>query len=189
MKVIWEKIKQELSKISLEISQSLEKPATQSEIYNLEKELKVSLPNSFKEYLQVFNGQNHNNYTITFVGYNCLLPIGEIIKTYNILDIFFDDSSELKTSNKIQSKIWDKNWIPFADYEANTKLILDLNPGKSGNGQILQIWSGQDLENDNVVVADSFEQFSKRILNDIKNNKFEFDKETKAIELHNEWII
>ena len=68
------------------------------------------------------------------------------------------------------------------------KIILDLNSGKRGkNGQIIQIWAGQDIENENVVIAESFEIFSDEILQRLKLGKYEFEDD--IIEFEDDWII
>lgn len=68
-------------------------------------------------------------------------------------------------------------------------LVIDLNPGINGTyGQILQLWAGQDLEDDEVVVAGSFEEFSEKILEYLQKEKMTISDEN-IIEFDDFWLI
>ena len=190
MKKTWIEIKGKLSEHSPEISESFSNPATQDEISHLETAIGQKLPDSFVSYLLTFNGQNHNNYSVTFVGANCLLTITEIINLWTLQNDLFGDEPNIEiTENKIKPKIWDKGWIPFADFMGQQRLVIDLNPGTNGTyGQILQLWAGQDLEDDEVVVAGSFEEFSEKILEYLQKEKITISDEN-IIEFDDFWLI
>lgn len=190
MKDVWNNIRKELSAQALITAESLNSQADVNEIRELERITEYKLPTSFIDYLNTFNGQTHNNYEITFIGYNCLLPIREIIEEWKMLVQLFEDEPTIDfiKENKVQPKCWDKGWIPFACFEADTRLVLDMNPGKNGiEGQILQIWGGQDLESDEVVITDSFEEFSQKILEELKSKAFQI--EDGVIILNEGWLI
>lgn len=190
MTEVWTKIKKSLIDVLPAIAESLNKPATQNEIELLEKTIGKSLPLSFIEYLKVCNGQNHDDFNITFVGANSLLTISEIIEVWKTQIFLFADEPKIAINeNKVQPKIWDNCWIPFTDFMGQQRLVIDLNPGKNGvYGQVLQLWAGQDLEDDGVVVANSFEEFSQHILRDLLSKKYEISADS-TIELNDEWII
>jgi len=190
MKDIWNNIYQELYKSVPIIAKSLNSLANPKEIRELRELLDFELPSSFIEYLNIYNGQTHNNYEITFVGYNCLLSVQEIIEEWKMLTHLFGDepSIDFIKENKVQPSCWDKGWIPFACFEADTRIVLDMNPGKNGvRGQILQMWSGQDLESDEIVLANSFEEFSLKILEEIKSKAFRI--EDGVIILESNWLV
>ncbi len=177
MKNIWEEIKKETKRISPEIYKSINKPATNNEIYLLEKELKVELPDSFKDYLLVCNGQNHKQ-RVQLIGYNQFMPILEIISDWKKMNKLFlgEPPIEFILENKIKPLYWSDKWIPFANFEGSNRLIMDLNAGKNGvNGQIIQLYPGCDLESDDCVISDSFEQFSNKILATLQNNDFKIE--------------
>ena len=190
MKENWTNIRKNLIDISPKIAKSFNKPATQKEIEQLEATIGEKLPTSFVEYLTTFDGQNHNDFEISFIGANSLLTIKEILEVWTMQVELFADEPEIEiTENKVKPKIWDKKWIPFSDFMANQRLVIDLNPGKNGTyGQILQLWAGQDLEDDEVVVANSFDEFTKHILEDLKSKNFQITDEN-IIEVNDEWII
>jgi cell wall assembly regulator SMI1 len=186
----WTKIKNELTKVSSDIGSSFNKPASNKQITLLETALKQTLPDSFKEYLMTFNGQQHENYSTFFIGHNCLLNVKEIIDTWKMQMDLFGDEEEIDwvKENKVRPVIWDKSWIPFTDFEATTRIAIDLNPGKNGTyGQILQIHAGQDLETDNIVISRSFEDFSKEILKRLTKKNYEY--KNGIIEFIDNWLV
>lgn len=170
---IWQQIHHELSMISPEIGASFNNGATEAQLIELEKMIGQTLPEDFKDYLRLFNGQN--NQDILFVGYNSLLSIEKIITFYQMkMDLFADEPPiDWITVNKIQPMIWDKGWLPFADFEASNQLVLDLNPAQSGTfGQIISMSSGIDYQSDEIVVATDFREFSEKILALLKAKNF-----------------
>lgn len=170
---IWQQIHHELSIISPEIGASFNHGATEAQLIELEKMIGQTLPEDFKDYLRLFNGQN--NQDILFVGYNSLLSIEKIIAFYQMkMDLFADEPPiDWITVNKIQPMIWDKGWLPFADFEASNQLVLDLNPAQSGTfGQIISMSSGIDYQSDEIVVATDFREFSEQILALLKAKNF-----------------
>lgn len=189
MKKIWEKIKTNLMSISPRIGESLNDPATQKEIEQLKATIGQELPISFIEYLRTYNGQSHNNHYISFIGHNSLLSIKEIITSWETQINLFGDEEKIEfiKENKVQPVIWDKGRIPFASFNGCDFIVIDLNPGKNGiYGQILAIWPGQDLEDDAIIIADSFEHFSQHILNDLvtKNRKLK----NGIIQVNDNWV-
>lgn len=91
------------------------------------------------------------------------------------LDLFADEEPiEHLVENKIQPVIWDKNWLPFTNYEGSAMLILDFNAGKNGtDGQVFTYFSGMGLEADEIVIADSFEAFSQNLLSALQQKQYE----------------
>lgn len=190
MKDVWDNIQKELLGQAPITAESLNHQVDISEIQELERVTEYKLPTSFIDYLNTFNGQTHNNYEITFIGYNCLLPVREIIEEWKMLIQLFGNEPfiDFIKENKVQPRYWDKGWIPFSCFEADTRLVLDMNPGKNGvQGQILQMWGGQDLEGDEVVIADSFEEFSQKILDELKSKAFHV--EDGVIILNEGWLV
>jgi cell wall assembly regulator SMI1 len=85
--------------------------------------------------------------------------------------------------------LWDNLWIPFAEFNASSRLILDLNAGKNGqNGQVILLYPGVDTESDEMVVAISFDNFGKEFLRRLKNNEFEID-DGNSIQFADRWIV
>jgi len=175
----WELILQERCRILNDTSIKVNAPATLQEIQYLEESLDVDLPHSFKKYLLTFNGQiNKHHGDLPLLGYNNFLSIDEIIKTWNMMNELFDDEDRIDwvNENKIKPVIWSRKWIPFTDFEASDRLVIDLEPGKNGRvGQIFCCHSGMDYEGAEFeeIISDSFEDFSKGILSRLKQNMVE----------------
>ena len=74
---LWQKIQQSLLVIAPSIGKSFHKPAQESQIKVLEDAVAQPLPESFKEYLRTFNGQEQSDSPHYFMGYNLLLPTDE----------------------------------------------------------------------------------------------------------------
>ncbi|QAV19438.1 SMI1/KNR4 family protein [Paenibacillus chitinolyticus] len=106
-------------------------PAAEEEIQRLERTLQVTLPTAFRDYLSIMNGQHDE---IPFIGYNCFLSIADIIETWSMMNELFEDEEQVDWVNedRIKPVIWSNKWIPFTDFEASSRLILDLDPGKNG---------------------------------------------------------
>ena len=175
---LWQKIQQSLLAIAPTIGESFQKPAQESQIKELEDAVAQPLSESFKEYLRTFNGQAQSDSPHYFMGYNLLLPTDEIIETYRMLVEDFEGESiaDELNPNKIQPVLWDKGWIPFTDFEATTRICIDLNPATNGvKGQVIMLYPGIDYQSDEVVLANSFEEFTQKIWNilDAKDYSFE----------------
>ena len=175
---LWQKIQQSLLAIAPTIGESFQKPAQESQIKELEDAVAQPLSESFKEYLRTFNGQAQSDSPHYFMGYNLLLPTDEIIETYQMLVEDFEGESiaDELNPNKIQPVLWDKGWVPFTDFEATTRICIDLNPATNGvKGQVIMLYPGIDYQSDEVVLANSFEEFTQKIWNilDAKDYSFE----------------
>ena len=175
---LWQEIQQSLLVIAPSIGESFQKPAEESQIKALEDAVAQPLPESFKEYLRTFNGQAQSDSPHYFMGYNLLLPTDEIIETYRMLVEDFEGESiaDELNPNKIQPVLWDKGWIPFTDFEATTRICIDLNPATNGvKGQVIMLYPGINYQSDKVVLANSFEEFTQKIWNilDAKDYSFE----------------
>ena len=175
---LWQEIQQSLLVIAPSIGRSFQKPAKEGQIKALEDVIAQSLPESFKEYLRTFNGQAQSDSPHYFMGYNLLLPTDEIIETYQMLVEDFEGESiaDELNPNKIQPVLWNKGWIPFTDFEATTRICIDLNPAGNGvKGQVIMLYPGIDYQSDEVVLGNSFEEFTQKIWNilDAKDYSFE----------------
>ena len=175
---LWQKIQQSLLAIAPTIGESFQKPAQESQIKALEDVVAQPLPESFKQYLRTFNGQAQSDSPHYFMGYNLLLHTDEIIETYRMLVEDFEGESiaDELNPNKIQPVLWDKGWVPFTDFEATTRICIDLNPATNGvKGQVIMLYPGIDCQSDEVVLANSFEEFTQKIWNilDAKDYSFE----------------
>lgn len=176
---LWTEILEQIKPVSNDIYSSVNAPAGLSEIRLLEETIGVKLPSAFCEYLSTLNGQKNTeedtrdrNAEMPLLGYNTFLSVAGMIETWNMMNEILDDTEVIEwvKEDKIKPFNWRKHWIPFTEYEGSY-LILDCDPGINGTyGQVF-IWdSGMDYES---VVADTFEDFAKGLLDRLSANEFE----------------
>ncbi|MFK8302260.1 SMI1/KNR4 family protein [Capnocytophaga stomatis] len=185
IQIIWQKIREELEKMNPKVGKSFNPPAEEEKIHQLEAIIEQKLPEDFKNYLRTFNGQNHQWDETLFVGYNALLSVDEIISDY---EMAFEDEEVIDwlTPNKIQPSIWNKGWIPFANFNGTQRIFIDLNPACNGvYGQIIQLWSGIDMESDEVVIANSFYEFSEKVLQSLQEKSYNLEDDVINVE----WFV
>lgn len=169
---MWAEIIARIAARSPDILPTLNPPAAPEEIAALEQRVGAPLPEAFKQYLAVANGQNDLGAEHALHEDNRFLPIDEIIETMDMMENLFGDEEPIThiTENRIQPLLWDRLWIPFAAFDGSPRLILDLHPGRNGaHGQILLHFPGVDLEDDGTVIAPDFAQFSAGLLRDLTN--------------------
>jgi cell wall assembly regulator SMI1 len=164
---MWTEIVNQLAEFSPGVLASMNPPAAPDAIEALERRIGAPLPDSFKQYLAVMDGQNDLGRDHPLIGYNRFLPIAHIIDTMDMQRFHFGDEEriEFMTENKIQPVVWDGCWVPFSDFYSSPRLILDLHPGRNGTyGQVWQDWPGVDRQDDGRVIAPTFTAFSAELL-------------------------
>jgi cell wall assembly regulator SMI1 len=164
---MWTEIITQVAALSPGVLASVNLPAAPEAIDALERRIGAPLPDGFKRYLAVMDGQNDLGRDHPLIGFNRFLPVAHIIDTMDMQRFHFggEDRIEWITENKIQPVMWDSRWVPFSNFEGSPRLILDLHPGRNGtSGQVWQDWPGRDLEDDGTVIAPTFAAFSTELL-------------------------
>lgn len=190
--IVWESIADEIRQISPELHKTFNPPATTSDIDGFERQFNVRLPEAFRSYLRVFDGQTQEGENFPLIGYNRFLSIAEISrKLIRQIELLGDNPPlEQIAENKIRPVLWDKQWIPFAESDDSGWLILDFNAGKNGqNGQVVLLYPGVDMSSDEIVVSVSFGDFGREFLRRLKNNDFEIDEDDDSIQFSDDWIV
>ena len=172
MEQVWREILKQIKLASEDIYASVNPPADALEIQRLEKAVGVELPQDFRDYLSVLNGQKNTeeqtrdrNTELPLLGFNPFLSITGILESWNMMnELFAKETEPLEwvTESKIKPYIWRRHWIPFTEYEGSQYLILDCDPGKRGTyGQVFCWCSGMDYSD---VTENSFTEFSEEVL-------------------------
>ena len=181
MEQVWREILKQIKLASENIYASVNPPADALEIQRLEKAVGVELPQDFRDYLSVLNGQKNTeeqtrdrNTELPLLGFNPFLSITGILESWSMMnELFAKETEPLEwvTEDKIKPYIWRKHWIPFTEYEGSWYLILDCDPGKNGTyGQVFCWCSGMDYSG---VTANSFTEFSKEVLARLTGKRYE----------------
>ena len=178
--IMWTEIVSQIAALSPGVLASVDPPAAPDAIDALERRIGALLPDGFKQYLAVMDGQNDLGRDHPLIGYNRFLSISDIIETMDMQRFHFGDEDRIEwmTENKIQPVMWDSRWVPFSDFEGSPRLILDLHPGRNGTyGQVWQDWPGRDREDDETVIAPTFAAFSAELLRRLTTHSVEVDDE------------
>ena len=182
MENIVQELSQWLSEHISDLVDTLQEGISESEINNFESQYNITLPEDFKAFYLLHNGQKSGDFGLTDMGE--ILNLQGIEREWNIWkklreDSIFPDSSA-KCDNGIQQTWYDKLWIPFTADGNGNHYCLDLNPTEEGTfGQVISLWT--DYGNRNII-APSFQAFMEQYLADLKAGKFNYDSELTFLE-------
>ena len=123
MNETWMKIEGYLSDNVPSVIETLNNPATESEIMALEEAVGYSLPDDFRSFLLVHNGQEDPSRLQTLCEEGTLLSTRAIIETYKMLN-------EINESNEVGPvEWWGRKYLPITDCEGD-HLSIDLESGE-----------------------------------------------------------
>ena len=166
--------------------------ATLDDIIEVEKEVEIPIPNDYKEFLLMHDGEEGVNFLAIFGDGNQLLPCSEIISQYKldqeigkeIYDPKFDNPKVWK--NNIKEEIifvngpvkplhFHPKWLPMTCCNGNVFRYFDYDPAPGGLiGQIIEI----DPECCRYeVIADNFTDLVGRYLIDLEKGFYEIGKD------------
>jgi cell wall assembly regulator SMI1 len=159
----------------------LNKGTSAKDIAALEKAVGKPLPDSFKSFYMVHDGQKGACFTGPFFGLN-FLPLKEVLRTWKERqEIFEEVDEELNEAissyppGKIKEVASDPGWVPFSDDSGGNFLGIDLAPGPKGTlGQVISF--GRD-EDKMFVLGDSMESFFGWLIGQLKAGNYRIDVE------------
>jgi cell wall assembly regulator SMI1 len=134
----WRRIDSWFSSHSPEGPGVLKGGAAEEQIRQLERTIKLSLPEDLKESCRLHNGSDRGRGLFSDGSY--LLSLDEIAKAWQrCCDVYGEDEeSDEPSSGPIKDLIWNKKWIPITDSGAGDHYCVDLDPGEGGIvGQII----------------------------------------------------
>lgn len=180
MEAVWQEILEQIRSISGGIAASVNPPADASELRLLEETTEITLPQAFRGYLSVMNGQRNTeegtrdrNAETPLLGYYVFLSAAGILETWRMMNGLFASETEpvgWVQEDRIKPYIWRRHWLPFAECEGSQYLILDCDPGKHGIcGQVFLWSSGMDFQS---VTAGSFDEFSRGLRSRLTEGRF-----------------
>ncbi len=155
--------------------------ASEEEIAALEEKFEITLPDDVKELYNYKNGSNYLSILPCLVDERdmafCLLSLQAIEKTKHYFqnrdtlltefpEYFTGEDIEKMKDSRIKPYLFNKRWIPFAEYCDSCFLMLDFDPDKEGKeGQILCYIHDPDKV---VYVAESLKDLIFSIIREIK---------------------
>ena len=155
--------------------------ASEEEIAALEEKFEITLPDDVKELYNYKNVSNYLSILPCLVDERdmafCLLSLQAIEKTKHYFqnrdtlltefpEYFTGEDIEKMKDSRIKPYLFNKRWIPFAEYCDSCFLMLDFDPDKEGKeGQILCYIHDPD---EVVYVAESLKDLIFSIIREIK---------------------
>jgi cell wall assembly regulator SMI1 len=177
IETLWKKFVGWLEENAPELLATMQKGAKEKELEDLEKHLGAALPQDFKTYLRLCNGQESNSEAMFYGGE--LLSIREI---KNVWDIWKEhstngvfDQNVAEAGVGVHEVWWDTSWIPFLLTETGDNECIDLNPAKNGTrGQIIKVWHD---DQERRVSHKSFTAWLEDLIDQIETGNIVFDRE------------
>ncbi|MDR1317298.1 MAG: SMI1/KNR4 family protein [Spirochaetales bacterium] len=174
----WKTIDNFLIKNNNAIYNSLLGPADEKEINNLENIANVKLPDAFKESLLIHNGQDENNGIITFIDYQKLLSVHEMVKDYKMFCGLFENEiidfikpDECKYIKNYY--IYNNKWLKITESNSDG-LIMDFDPAEKGRvGQIF--FRPHDDNPADKIIAETYEEWLKIICERLETGLYEIE--------------
>ena len=155
--------------------------ASEEEIAAFEEKFGITLPDDVKELYSYKNGSNYLSILPCLIDERdmafCLLSLQAIEKTKHYFqnrdtlltefpEYFTGEDIEKMKDSRIKPYLFNKRWIPFAEYCDSCFLMLDFDPDKEGKeGQILCYIHDPD---EVVYVAESLKDLIFSIIREIK---------------------
>ncbi|MBS1797915.1 MAG: SMI1/KNR4 family protein [Acidobacteria bacterium] len=151
------------------------------QLIEVENETGIPLPQSFKDFYLIHNGQVDEDFFGLFYGVS-LLPLNKILEEMRAWNGIIDEEGEVgmkegfddfQTSfmpNKLKAKYASKRWLPFAIISDNCYLGLDFEPEIDGiGGQVINF--GRE-EEQKAVLASSFEEFIDWYIRELERGNY-----------------
>ena len=164
-----------------EVIDDLNEGCDLEQLAEVENEIGLQLPQSFKDFYLIHNGQKDEDYFGLFYGVS-LLPLNKILEEMRVWNSIIDEYGEegMKENfdygqmsflpSKLKAKYASKKWLPFAIIYDNCYLGLDFNPEIEGKvGQVINF--GREEEH-KTVLATSFEEFIDWYIRELERGNY-----------------
>jgi cell wall assembly regulator SMI1 len=164
---------------------SLQNPATEDQIKELEKEVEKSLPEDFKCLYLWHNGMSDEKNVGNLFYSMGIFEIDRIIGEYNERKkISHDDIVPLEKFDKgiDGSNIFNTGWLKFGSDGSKTGLYLDFSPAREGKyGQVIFI---DDEYSVGILVADSISDLVEQFIKDINSGLYSLNHDALEDDVH-----
>jgi cell wall assembly regulator SMI1 len=167
----WKRVSDWLAKTHPAALKTFRKPATAAAIAKAEKALGRLLPDDYKVFLAIHDGQEPDG---PMVEWATLLPVDQIAVTYKrLVKLDPGEDDEFEADKKVKPVFYSKGWIPIGcSPRGRDFLCLDFDPAKGGKaGQVILFVI--DF-NERFQVAPSFAELWGVFLKDAKAGEIEF---------------
>ncbi len=156
----------------------------------VESEMDIGLPDSFKEFYMIHDGQKADDYIGMFYGAS-LLPLAKILEQWRIwtakieeygnerMKELFDQYQISLMPGKVKAAYANKKWIPFAAFLDSNYIGLDFDPESEGDvGQVINFGREEEQKS---VLAHSFDGFIDRFIGELEKGEIVFSKKNTPL--------
>lgn len=195
MDQIWNKLIKGLDKLSAQskdFNYDLNEGVTDKKIASVEKTIGKALPEDFKQFYKVHNGEIENGQGI-LLGEE-FLSVERIIEEWNIWKDLLDNKEFIEDGVAIESEPdagiknnwWNPFWIPFTYDGSGNHICIDLDPSQDGNyGQIIRMWHDDATRE---LLANNFTEWITAYTDDLEKGNFVFSDDYGVI-IHKDDLI
>ena len=182
MMKVWERFEVWLKENYKAAFLDLKDPASSEEIGILEATISMDLPQEFRNFLCIHNGQTGQEGGI--IDGSKLLSTEGIANEWEILKYNLENSDIeeylVERNNGVKSDCFlNTKWIPFTSDGCGNFYCLDLDPAAKGSfGQVITLWH-DDPERE--VLAVSFKEWFAKYVTDLEDGKYVYYKEYPSI--------
>jgi len=173
MQHLWRRWENWLKENVPDVYESLSPGASESEITLVEQVLGVRLPEDFRQFLRIHNGQNTQS--IGLFGNYWFLSTENVEAEWKIWKDLLDAGEFQGLDPKPIGPIrpdqwWRSTWIPISNDGSGNHHCLDLDPAPGGNrGQVITMWHDQG---ERKLIAKSFREWVENIVENLENGTF-----------------
>lgn len=195
MDQIWNKLIKGLDKLSAQskdFNYDLNEGVTDKKIASVEKTIGKALPEDFKQFYKVHNGEIENGQGI-LLGEE-FLSVERIIEEWNIWKDLLDNKEFIEDGVAIESEPdagiknnwWNPFWIPFTYDGSGNNICIDLDPSQDGNyGQIIRMWHDDATRE---LLANNFTEWIRAYTDDLEKGNYVFSDDYGVI-IHKDDLI
>lgn len=142
MNDLWKKLEAWLAVNAPFCLSNLKQPASDNELDALEQSLGLTLPEDFKEFLKIHNGQSGTGPSLFEQGR--LLGTTDILIEWQTWDKLLQsgefEEDHSAPSPEIKAGWWRPGWVPFLSNGRGDHLCLDMDPTTIGtHGQVIEV--------------------------------------------------
>ena len=174
---IWQKLEGWIQANAPELHETLQAGASDKKIAKLEQRLGVTLPEDYKTFLKLCNGQSEESEAGFYDGE--LLSAKSVKTQWGVWKELLDDNDfegiESEPDKGVRDDWWNPRWIPFTHDGGGNHLCLDLEPAEGGTvGQVITMWHDSA---ERELMFPSFTAWLENVLNGVETGQIVFDRE------------
>ena len=174
---IWQKLEQWILTNAPELHETLQAGASNQKIAQLEQQLGVTLPEDYKTFLNLCDGQSDESAAGFYGGK--LLSVQSVGSKWDRRKKQLDNNAfegiDSEPDKGVRDDWWNPRWIPFTHDEGGNHLCLDLEPTNGGTiGQVITWWYASS---DRGLRFPNFTARLESVLNGIQAGEIVFDTE------------